>query len=257
MKERKCTYRFFFGPETIGSIVYLAKRGLNFKKRLKAGYVLSCVGKSTAPCIITSRKGDSYSDKIAELAYREFETYDVQNQLKRGSDERQYCSAGMNLPITVLTGHRFGDYDQYHTSEDNLDFVTSEELEEMSKVLMDLVTYIEEDAAYLSTEIGEPMLSRYSLMPGMNDAQSSSKLQSRMTKNLVHFSMGELRLSEIALLTGNNFNELKKSADILEENGKLIRVKRNALRTKILQNFLIYKKLFIATIKAKFEVTKS
>ena len=194
---------------------------------------------------------------MAELAYSKFDNFQVHSQLKRGSDERQYCSPSMNLPVTVITGHRFGDYDQYHTSDDNLDFTSVGELEIMRQIVSDIVYILEHDETYLSTSIGEPMLSRYSLMPGLNNALSNSKFKSRMTKNVVHYSSGEHCLSEIALLTGSNFKDLNNIALVLKKKGKLIQVGSNRLVSTLLRNLLVSSKLLFSSIIANFSVRSS
>ena len=254
--DRRYTYRFFFGPETIGSIIYLSRRALGFKQSLAAGFVVSCVGKTTSPSIITSRSGDSYSDRVAKLAYQgNLHKFHIYDQLKRGSDERQYCSPALDLPVTVLTGHRFGDYEEYHTSMDNLKFITHEEFDTMRKTLFDVVYILEHDETYISSEVCEPMLSRYSLMPTINNALINQSTPSRSIKNLVHFSDGRTPLSSIAYKSNSSFSFLVSTARCLADNGKLTLVSRNRILGIKVQQLLIYLRtlrfffLSFATIK--------
>ena len=47
-----------------------------------------------------------------------------------GYDERQFNSVGFDLPVGRLSRTPHGEYPEYHTSADNLDFVRAEELAE-------------------------------------------------------------------------------------------------------------------------------
>ena len=47
-----------------------------------------------------------------------------------GWDERQFNSPGFDLPVGCLSRSREGEYDEYHSSADDLDFVRPEALEQ-------------------------------------------------------------------------------------------------------------------------------
>ena len=64
LEKRKYTYRFVFGPETIGILTYLSQGGRwrTLRERVKAGFVLSCVGDHETCSLCRAKKGSRLSD---------------------------------------------------------------------------------------------------------------------------------------------------------------------------------------------------
>ncbi len=123
------SYRILFVPETIGSIYFINKNFKNLKRNLLAGYVLTCLGDDLSWSYLPSRVGNTISDKVAirvlkklDLKYKEF------SFMERGSDERQYCSPKIDLPVCSVMRSKYGTYEQYHTSADNLEFISEKGL---------------------------------------------------------------------------------------------------------------------------------
>jgi aminopeptidase-like protein len=120
-KKRNYTYRIVFAPETIGSIAYLEKNFKIMKKNIIAGYILTCVGDNRNYSYLETRQEFFLTNKIAIHVLRHItkkpKIYDWSD---RGSDERQYCSPKINLPLGVLSRTKFGEYKEYHTSSDQI-----------------------------------------------------------------------------------------------------------------------------------------
>ncbi|MBP5745069.1 MAG: DUF4910 domain-containing protein [Lachnospiraceae bacterium] len=165
MDHRRYTYRFVFVPETIGSITYLSQNDhvAYLQKHLKAGFVLSCVGDDNDYSMIHSRYSDTYADRVLlnVLSYKEKHT--IYGFDKRGSDERQYNAPGVDLPVVCFCRSKFGEFAEYHTSADNMDFVSKEGFQGAYDAMMEAVNILEKNARYRMKVLCEPQLGKRGL----------------------------------------------------------------------------------------------
>ena len=165
MDHRRYTYRFVFVPETIGSITYLSQDDhvKYLQKHLKAGFVLSCVGDDNDYSMIQSRYADTYADRVLlnVLSYKEKRT--IYGFTKRGSDERQYNAPGVDLPVVCFCRSKFGEFAEYHTSADNMDFVSKEGFQGAYDAMMEVVNILEKNARYRMKVLCEPQLGKRGL----------------------------------------------------------------------------------------------
>ncbi|SFT66736.1 aminopeptidase-like domain-containing protein [Selenomonas sp. GACV-9] len=166
LPRHKYTYRFVFVPETIGSITYLSRNYKELKDTVVAGFNLSCLGDDLAYTYVASKYGDTLADKVAKSVMGAYdEKYHRYSFLKRGSDERQYNMPGIDLPVVGLYRSKSNEYDFYHTSLDNMDFVSAKALEESYEMMKSIVQVLEKNHYYQATCLCEPQLGRRGLYP--------------------------------------------------------------------------------------------
>ncbi len=165
--DRRLTYRFAFQAETIGAIAYLAQRGAHLRDKLVGGLVATCVGLDAPFLYKRSASGDTAIDRTAEQVLRERgNDHDIVDFYPWGSDERQYCSPGFELPVGCLMRGSFFERPEYHTSLDNRDLISFAALSETVSVYEEICRALERNATYRNlVGCGEPQLGRRGLYP--------------------------------------------------------------------------------------------
>lgn len=220
LPDRKYSYRIIFLPETIGSITYLSRNLAHLKKHVVAGFNITCVGDDRCYSYLPSRTGDTLSDHAAlhVLKYLapDFKRY---SYLDRGSDERQYCAPGVDLPIATLMRSKYGEYPEYHTSLDDLTLVTPAGLEGGFMVLQKAIEVIELNCKPQVTVFGEPQLGKRGLYPTLSTKTSSQSVRAMM--DLLAYSNGVSSLLAIAEIIGKPIWELAPIFQRLREHGLL------------------------------------
>ena len=139
-KNRNFNYRFVINPETIGSICYLYKNKNNIKKRLAGGLVLTCLGGPKKKLSFKKTRNDNseinkffnYLSSKKKCLVREYTPL-------TGSDERQYCSPGFDLPVGQIARTIYLDYNEYHTSLDNKKFMS---INKLRKSIMEIENFL-------------------------------------------------------------------------------------------------------------------
>jgi len=161
------TYRFIFIPETIGSIAYMAANLSHMKKNMLAGFVLTCVGDERAYSYVPSRKGGTIADLAALSTFEELGISPIlYGWQDRGSDERQYCSPGADLPVCSVTRSKYGAFAEYHTSLDTLgEVVTAGGLQGSFDFYRALISKLDTQRFPRMTMVGEPQLGKRGLYP--------------------------------------------------------------------------------------------
>lgn len=201
LPNRYFTYRIIFIPETIGSITYLSRNLEEMKKSIVAGFNITCVGDDRAFSYLPSRAGNTLADRVAlhVLKYLDpaFKHYTF---LDRGSDERQYCSPGVDLPVASVMRTKYGMYPEYHTSLDNLDLITPGGLFGGFNALKHCILCLEKNETLQTSVICEPQLGKRGLYPTLS-TKESKKLVSTMM-NLIAYCDGTRDLIDVADMIG-------------------------------------------------------
>lgn len=216
-KNLKYTYRFLFAPETIGALYNLSRLGDYWKENLKAGYIINCIGDDGNFTYKKSRQENSLADRAAELILKQgMEDYKILNFVPRGSDERQYCSPGFNLPMGSLMRSKHGDYPEYHTSADNKDFVSFEAMQASVEKYLKIVEVLEWNEKYINTlPYGEPQLGKRNLYPTLSKKDAHQSIDAMMW--MLNFSDGKHDLIAISEKSNILVKELIESTKILLE----------------------------------------
>ena len=214
-KKRKYSYRIIFIPETIGAVVFLKKNLKQLKKNLIAGFVLTCVGDNNNYSKVSSKSGISFADRILEKTFRDkkikFKNY---SYLYRGSDERQYCSPGVDLPVCSFLRTKYGEFKEYHTSNDNLNYISNKGLNNSFKIMKKLISNIENSDFYKTTKYCEPFMTKYNLKRSISGEPKLEK-KTKLIIDLIAYCDGQNSLNDISKILNTNLNEIGKIVKIL------------------------------------------
>ena len=210
--------RFVFVPGTIGAIAWLSENQGEVAK-IRDALVLSGVGDHGHFTYKKSRRGDGLFDRI--FARRFAATGNsVRPFFPYGYDERQYCSPGFDIAAGCLMRTPYGEYDEYHTSADNLDFIRADALQQSLELCIAAIDEAQNDVRYVNTNPKcEPQLGRRGLYEPIGaDGMSNVQLAQLW---MLSYSDGEHSLADIRELSGLDPKTLARAAERLESAGLL------------------------------------
>jgi aminopeptidase-like protein len=230
--NNRYSYRFVFVPETIGSIAYISINNDQLQSKVIGGYNITCVGDDRAYSYLPSRNGDTISDRVAKHILKHiYPAYKRYNWSDRGSDERQYCAPGIDLPIASIMRTKYGEYSEYHTSLDDLiHVVTPKGLHGGYTALMRALETFENNFYPRVTVFCEPQLGKRGLYPTLSIKSSADQVKLMM--DLITWSDRTKSLLEIAEICGVPAWELHEIVKVLVEH-KLLDLYDDPIRAKL------------------------
>ena len=230
-KNLKYSYRIIFVPETIGSIAYIHKNIQRLKRNIIAGFNITCVGDERTWSFLPSRNGNTLSDYIAKKTLVELKKkFKIYDWLERGSDERQYCSPGVDLPVCSVMRSKYGTYPEYHSSLDQIKtVVTKKGLSQSINFYKKLISNLEKSTFPITKINCEPKLSKRNLYPTIN--KKGKKNFGNQILNFLTFADGQYTMEDIyskLKVKKKKFNEI---INILKKN-KLIKINQTPKNKK-------------------------
>ncbi|MBI3895533.1 MAG: DUF4910 domain-containing protein [Acidobacteria bacterium] len=206
------SYRFLFIPGTIGAITWLALNQ-DRARRIQHGLVLTNLGDPNGFHYKKSRRGNTEIDRaVAHVLKHSGRPYQILDFFPHGSDERQYCSPGFNLAVGCLMRTVWGQFPEYHSSADNLDFVQPLPLAESLCICIQVVDLLENNRKFVTQyPFCEPQLGKRSLYGLAGSTDNLARLW------LLNLSDGDHSLLDIAERSGLPFHVLRDAAQLLCE----------------------------------------
>ncbi len=184
------------------------------KKNVYGGYNLSCIGDERTHSCMFSKFETSASDESLIEAYKKLKIKNkVHSFLLRGSDERQYNSPGVDLPIASIFRTRYGDYPEYHTSLDDFNLVTIKGVKGGFNVAKQAIKNLQSKIVPFPMIYCEPQLGKRGLYPSVSDKKLDNF--SRNIVNILMYSNGKDSLEKISKIIRLPYNEAKKLYKIL------------------------------------------
>ena len=221
IKNLSKTLRFLFIPETIGSITYLSKNLSYLKANIIGGFNLSCIGDERQHSCMFSKYGNTPSDRSIVEAYKKlkikFKRYSF---LERRSDERQYNSPGIDLPIASIFRTKYGKYPEYHTSLDNFDLVTKKGIQGGFNVAKEAIKILTQKIIPKNRILCEPQMGKRGLYPRLSTKDLKKIIRNYMS--FLQYADGKNDLKSIAKILNISSHETKKIYKILKKNNLII-----------------------------------
>jgi aminopeptidase-like protein/aminoglycoside N3'-acetyltransferase len=184
--------RFWFGAETIGTIAYLAHHE-NLISTFRGGIFIEMTGNDNSIALQHTRQNNSTLDKVGQYVlkkrgkeFREGTFADV-----IANDERVLNGPGLNVPCLSISRY---PYPEYHTSDDNMDIMHEDKLQEAAGVIEEIIRVYASDYLPRRKFRGPVFLSGHGLFV---DWQVNWKLNRAIEKMMMRFE-GRQSVFEIA-----------------------------------------------------------
>jgi aminopeptidase-like protein len=219
-RSRRYSYRFLLSPGTLGPLAWLWSNEDKLG-RIRHGLVATCVGDRGTMTYKRSRRGAAEIDKVVEHVLRSSgDDHEIRPFVPWGGDERQFCSPGFDLPVGVLTRSPPGEFDEYHSSADDLSCVTRESLADSFEKYCTVFEVLERNVTYLNlSPKGEPRLGERGLYHTVSGDPSAAGANERAVLWVLNASDGNTSLLDIAERSALPFSAIQAAAKALETRG--------------------------------------
>ena len=219
-RRPRYSYRFLFIPGTIGAITWLALNEARLR-RIRHGLVAVNLGDPGPMHYKRSRRGQAEIDQAVEYVLARQPGAVIRDFIPYGYDERQFCSAGIDLPVGCLSRTPYGEFPEYHTSADNLDLVRPEALVHSLETFEAVFDVLERNRSYRNLQPKcEPQLGRRGLYAAVG-GQSDTKTRQLALLWVLNLSDGTHALLDIAKRSGLDFALIAEAAETLVEHDLL------------------------------------
>jgi aminopeptidase-like protein len=215
-RSRRLSYRFLFIPATIGSIAWLS-RNRETVSRVKHGLVVACVGDAGGMTYKRSRRNNAEIDRaVVHVLEQTGAAHTIVDFSPYGYDERQYCSPGFDLPVGCLMRTPHGQFPEYHTSADDLDFVHPRYLGDSFATCVNVLDLLDANRTYVNLQpYGEPQLGRRGLYSAIGGHREPGRFQLALLW-VLNLSDGRHSLLDIAERADMPFNLVREAASALQ-----------------------------------------
>ncbi|GGP38967.1 aminopeptidase [Shewanella algicola] len=229
--KRRFSYRFLLNPETIGSLCFLSRYDQHLKQNLAAGLILTCVGGNNNTLRYKSSRGNNsiFDELISNLSQTDTDWIHQEFTPLSGSDERQYCSPGFNLPMGQIARTVYGQYSGYHNSLDDKESMDINQLIKSVDQIESMLKIAEVCGKPVNqSPFGEPQLGKRGLYPTMNkpgnwQLSNDNTIDNRKFLNIILTTLsmadGQHSSIDIAKKCHCSIHELADVIMILEEKG--------------------------------------
>lgn len=217
-RDRYMSYRFLFIPETLGSIVWLS-RNEDMVHNIKYGLVATCTGDDGPVTYKMAKSDDALINEIVVKSLQDSRVpYILQDFYPWGSDDRQYSSPGFDMPVGSLMRTPYRYFPEYHTSLDDLNFVSADNISDSVDRYIDVVNIVEKNKIYINKNPKcEPRLGKYGFY-NIAGGQRKPEILDAL-RWILSLSDGYNSLLDISKRSGMEFCKIAQAAKALRECG--------------------------------------
>lgn len=217
LENRHFSYRISFHSETLGALCFIKANQELLRDNVIAAWNFTCMGGPDSITVLPSQYANSTSDKVTKMALKKLGIKPkFKDFLTRGSDERQFSSPRLGIPMVSIMKSPYGEYDEYHTSLDNMKFISEASMTESLYVMKEIVLTLEREKFMRQSFIGEAQLNKYGLYPKLTE--SHHEFSSRDFLNVMQFCDGKNTVNDIARLTRLSIDDVHELMAVLSEN---------------------------------------